>query len=313
MEIPVYLFTGFLEGGKTSFIVETMKDPNFNDGKRKYLIITCEEGEVEYYPEELGSNVSFAHFDEEQAITVDRLNAMQKRAGADIVVVEYNGMWTLDRFYNSLPQNWMVYQEIFICDSTTAEVYNANMRQLTVDKLTSCEMVVFNRVNEATDKMALHKIVRGISRKANICYEDMSGEIEFDQIEDPLPYDINADVIEIKDDDFAYFYRDMSEDMAKYIGKTIRFKGIVALDPSLPKDSFAIGRHIMTCCADDIAYRGLVAKGMGGLKLQTRDWAIVEGKLNEEFSKLYGGRGPVMTVNKIERADKPTQEVATFY
>ena len=313
MEIPVYLFTGFLEGGKTSFIVETMKDPNFNNKERKYLIITCEEGEVEYYPDELGDNVSFASFDEEQMITADRLNAMQKRAGADIVVIEYNGMWALDRLYNSLPQNWMIYQEIFVCDSTTALVYNSNMRQLMVDKLTSCEMVVFNRVTSSTDKMALHKIVRGISRKANICYEDTNGQIEFDQIEDPLPYDINADVINIADDDFAYFYRDMSEDFTKYIGKTVCFKGIVALDSALAKGTFAVGRHIMTCCADDIAYRGLVAKGMGSLNLKTRDWVILEGKLNEEFSKLYGGRGPVMTVNKIERAEKPAQEVATFY
>ena len=105
----------------------------------------------------------------------------------------------------------------------------------------------------------------------------------------------------------------MSEDMTKYIGKNIRFKGIVALDPSLPKDSFAIGRHIMTCCADDIAYRGVVAKGMGNLKLKTRDWVIVEGKLQEEFSRLYGGKGPVLTVKAIDRAEKPTQEVATFY
>ena len=312
MEIPVYLFTGFLEGGKTSFIVETMKDPNFNDGNRKYLIITCEEGEVEYYPEELGSNVSFASFEDEQSITVDRLNAMQKRAGADIIVVEYNGMWMLDRFYNALPQSWMVYQEIFVCDSTTAAVYNANMRQLMVDKLTSCEMVVFNRTTESTDKMALHKLVRGISRKANICYEDTEGEIEFDQIEDPLPYDINADPIVITDDDFAYFYRDMSEDTAKYIGKRIRFKGIVALDSSLPKENYAIGRHIMTCCADDISYRGVVAKGMCGVSLKTRDWIIVEGRLSEEYSPLYRAKGPVLTVTSVERAEKPAQEVATF-
>ena len=313
METAVYLFTGFLEAGKSSFIAETMKDPNFNDGKRKYLIITCEEGEVEFYPDELGNNVSFASFADEQSITVDRLSAMQKRAGANIVIVEYNGMWKLDSFYNALPEGWMVYQEVFVCDSTTAEVYNANMRQLMVDKLTSCEMVVFNRTTESTDKMALHKIVRGISRKANICYEDTAGEIEFDQFEDPLPYDVEADIIEIKDEDFAIFYRDMTEDFAKYNGKKLRFKGIVALDSSLPAGSFAIGRHIMTCCADDIAYRGVVAKGMGGMKLQTRDWVVVEGKINEEFSKLYGGRGPVLTVNKISRAEKPTQEVATFY
>lgn len=313
MEISVYLFTGFLEAGKTKFIKETMQDPNFNDGKRKYLIITCEEGDEEFNPEECPSNVSFASFDDMQKITPDRLSAMQKRVGANIVIVEYNGMWTLDRFYNALPENWMVYQEIFIADSTTILSYNANMRQLVVDKLTSCEMAVFNRTSAATDKMALHKLVRGVSRKANICYEDLSGEIEFDTIEDPLPYDVNAAVIDIKDEDFAIFYRDMSEDFAKYIGKTVRFKGIVALDKSLPGTHFAVGRHIMTCCEADIAYRGVVAKGMGALKLETRDWVILEGKLSEEYSKLYRAKGPVLEVKKIQRAERPIQEVATFY
>ena len=313
MEVPVYLFTGFLEAGKTSFIKETMQDPNFNDGKKQYLIITCEEGEEEFEAADFPDNVHFSSFDDVQRLTPDRLNAMVKRAGADIVVVEYNGMWTIDAFYNALPPNWMVYQEILIVDSSTIVSYNANMRQLVVDKLTSCEMVVFNRFKPEYDKMAFHKIVRGVSKRANICYEDMEGEIEFDDIEDPLPYDINADVIEIKDEDFAIFYRDMTDEMAKYKDKTIRFKGIVALDPSLPNGSYAIGRHIMTCCADDIAYRGVVAKGMGSLKLTTRDWVIVEGKLTEEYSKLYRGVGPVLYVKQIERAEKPTQEVATFY
>jgi uncharacterized repeat protein (TIGR03943 family) len=313
METAVYLFTGFLESGKTSFITETMRDPNFNDGKRKYLIISCEEGEVEYDPTDFSDNVSFASFDDEQKLTPDRLSAMQKRAKADIVVVEYNGMWMLDRFYNAMPEGWMVYQEILVVDSTTAVSYNANMRSLMVDKLTSCEMVVFNRTTAETDKLALHKIVRGVSRKANICYEDTEGEIEFDQFEDPLPFDVNSPVIEINDIDFAIFYRDMTEDFTKYDGKTVKFKGIVALDPSLGKDSFAIGRHIMTCCADDIAYRGVVAEGMGKLKLATRDWVTVTGKLTEEYSKLYRARGPVLKVTAIERAEKPIEEVATFY
>ena len=313
MEIPVYLFTGFLEAGKTSFIKETMQDPNFNDGKKQYLVITCEEGEVEFESGDFPDNVHFSSFDDPQLLTPDRLSAMAKRAGADIVVVEYNGMWTLDRFYNALPNNWMVYQEILVVDSTTIISYNANMRQLVVDKLTSCEMVVFNRFKPEYDKMTLHKIVRGVSKRANICYEDTEGEIEFDDIEDPLPYDINADVIDIRDEDFAIFYRDMTDEFAKYKGKTLRFKGIVALDSSLPKDSYAIGRHIMTCCADDIAYRGVVAKGMGKLKLTTRDWVIVEGRIVEEYSKLYRGVGPVLYVKNIEKAEKPEQEVATFY
>lgn len=313
MDIPVYLFTGFLEAGKTKFITETMQDENFNDKKKKYLILRCEDGEEEYDPAELGENVSLASFEDEQDLTTDRLLARQKQAKADIIVVEYNGMWQLDKFYNALPENFMVYQEIFIADSTTILSYNANMRQLVVDKLTSAEMVVFNRTTEKTDKNELHKLVRAISRKANICYEDTAGEITFDDIEDPLPFDINAPVIEIKDEDFALFYRDMSEEFEKYDGKTVRFKGIVALDASLPKGQYAIGRHIMTCCEADIAYRGVVAKGTGTLTLKTRDWVTVEGKLATEYSKLYRGKGPVLTVTKIERAEKPVQEVATFY
>ena len=69
----------------------------------------------------------------------------------------------------------------------------------------------------------------------------------------------------------------------------------------------------MTCCQDDIAYRGVVAKGMGKLKLKTRDWIVVEGKLVEEYSKLYRGRGPVLEVSAIAPAAKPVEEVVTFY
>lgn len=312
MDIPIYLFTGFLEAGKTRFIKETMQDENFNDLSRKYLIIQCEEGEEEFAPEDFSGNVSVCTFENEEDLVADRILARQKRAKADVIVVEYNGMWSIDKFYNALPEGFLVYQEIFIADSTTIGTYNANMRQLVVDKLTSAEMVVFNRTDESTDKMALHKLVRGVSRKANITYEDVNGEIEFDTIPDPLPYDVNAPVIEVADVDFAIFYRDMTEEFEKYNGKTVKFKGIVALDSSLPKNFYAIGRHIMTCCVDDIAYRGVVAKGMGALKLKTRDWVTVEGRLCEEYSPLYQGIGPVLNVTSIAKAEKPEQEVVTF-
>ena len=53
-QIPVYLFVGQLESGKTKFIQETMEDPNFDSGD-KTLLLVCEEGEVEYDP------VSYTH------------------------------------------------------------------------------------------------------------------------------------------------------------------------------------------------------------------------------------------------------------
>ena len=313
MEVPVYLFTGFLEAGKTSFIKETMSDPNFNDEKKQYLVITCEEGEVEFEDGEFPDNVHFSSFDDVQLLTSDRLNAMAKRAGADIVVVEYNGMWNVDAFYNALPQNWMVYQEIMIADSSTIISYNANMRQLVVDKLTSCEMVVFNRFKPEYDKMALHKIVRGISKRANICYEDLEGEIEFDDIEDPLPFDINADVIVIEDKDYAYFYRDLTENLEEYIGKTVHFKGIAAADARLPEKNIVLGRHIMTCCEDDIAYSGVACVLPEKLDVKTRDWLEITAKIEFKKHYVYRGKGPVLMVSEVKRCDPIEQALAVFY
>ena len=46
-ELPVYLFTGFLGGGKTTFIQDTLNSPDF-DPEVPTLLLVCEEGEVEY-------------------------------------------------------------------------------------------------------------------------------------------------------------------------------------------------------------------------------------------------------------------------
>lgn len=50
MAVPLYVFLGFLEAGKTSFIQETLEDPDFNTGE-KTLLVLCEDGETEYEPE----------------------------------------------------------------------------------------------------------------------------------------------------------------------------------------------------------------------------------------------------------------------
>ena len=47
MNMPVYLFTGFLEGGKTTIIQESLADKRFNSGE-KTLLIVCEEGIEEF-------------------------------------------------------------------------------------------------------------------------------------------------------------------------------------------------------------------------------------------------------------------------
>ena len=307
--LPVYLFTGFLEGGKTHIIQESMEDQKFNSGE-KTLIIQCEEGVDELDPSRFyGQNVYLEQIEDEADFTKENLLAMAKKHRLDRVVIEYNGMWMLNTLYENLPDNWAVYQEMMFADANTFLSYNANMRQLMVDKLQGCEMIVLNRTPENIDKEEIHKIVRGVSRSAAITYDYPDGHVEYDEIEDPLPYDLEAPVVEIKDEDYAIFYRDLSEDMEKYNGKTIRFKGIVARDGA----TVLAGRHVMTCCADDIAYHPLVCIFSEPVSLNTRDWVTVTGTIKVEKHKLYRGVGPVLYVSQTAFAVKPAQEVATFY
>lgn len=312
-EIPVYLFTGFLEAGKTRLIQETMEDKRFNAGEPT-LILMCEEGIEEFDVSTFsGKNVQLVTVDDPSVFTPAYLSDLEKKYKAERVMVEYNGMWMLDAFYNALPENWLVYQEFMMADATTFIQYNANMRQQMVDKLQSCEVIVFNRYNDSIDQNELHKIVRASSRKAAIGYEYEDGTFVQDTIEDPLPYDLEADVVVIDDNDYAIFYRDLSEELDKYIGKTISFKGIVARDKALPDTQFVIGRHVMTCCEADITYRGLAVVDKEPVPTNTRDWLTVTGKLEMEYNKVYRGKGPVLHLIEASPAKAPEKEVATFF
>jgi uncharacterized repeat protein (TIGR03943 family) len=172
--------------------------------------------------------------------------------------------------------------------------------------------VVFNRLTPETEQLPLHKIVRSVSRRADIEYDYTDGHAEPDRIEDPLPFDINADVIEIEDNDYALWYADLMDNMMQYDTKTVRFKGLVAVDAKFPPNTFAIGRHIMTCCADDIQYGGLICKWKRASSLKSRDWVIITAKVSVEQNKLYGREGPVLIVTSSEYALKPEQEVVSM-
>jgi len=103
--IPVYLFTGFLEGGKTHIIQESMSDERFNTGE-KTLIILCEEGieelDVSTFP---GKNVYLATLENESDVTPEKLIACMGGHKIDRIIIEYNGMWQLGTLYENLPED----------------------------------------------------------------------------------------------------------------------------------------------------------------------------------------------------------------
>lgn len=312
-EIPVYLFLGFLESGKTKFIQDTLCDERFNNGE-KTLLIVCEEGIEEYEPTLFsGSNVTIRTIEHESELNARELSKMQKESGCERVIIEYNGMWQLDLLLANLPKGFSIVQCMMFADATTFISYNTNMRNQTVDKLRVSELLVFNRMNKEIDKMELHKIVRGVSRRCDIAYEYPDGTVEYDDIEDPLPFDIDAPLIKIEDTDYALWYRDLLEETEKYDGKKVKFRGICAYDNRMPDNTFVAGRHIMTCCIDDVEYSPIVCICNKKHNIKSRDWIMLTGTIKIEYCKFYQGKGPVIHIEETAITSAPQQELATFY
>ena len=311
-QIPVYVFTGFLDSGKTKFIQETLEDPRFNSGERTLLLV-FEEGEEEYDFSAYPHQDVFMEILDQQAVTTKDLQALAKKHKAERVVAELNGMQLVGDLYMRFPQEWVVAQEVMFADSTTFTTYNANMRNLVMDKLVGAQMVVFNRLAPGCDTTELHKLARAANRRIDILYDYTDGSTAFDDMQDPLPFDINAPVIEIKDQDYALWYRDVTEEPQKYDGKIVHFKAQVAMLRRERNNMFAPGRFVMTCCADDIEFCGIPCRFAGAKTLESRSWVMVTAKITAEKHPLYHGElGPVLTAESVAMTTPADPDVATF-
>ncbi len=311
-EIPVYLFLGFLESGKTKFIQETFEDERFDSGEKTLLLI-CEEGELDYDFSRFAVKNFIAESIPPEKLSLETLTLLVKKHKIERVVAECNGMVPLENFFEAMPDGWMIAQVMTFFDASNFKQYNRNMRQLVFDKIQYADMVVFNRFRNEMDQEEFHKIVRAVSRRTDIVYEYESGRAIYDEIQDPLPYDVDAKIIEIHDRDFAYFYRDLVEDSAKYDGKLVRFKGLFAVDKKLQSGTAVVGRHIMTCCEADISYSGLVLIHASSLPLKTRDWIRITARIDLEYHKVYGQEGPVLKATELDYCEAPEEEIVTFY
>ena len=94
-EIPVYLFTGFMDSGKTSLIHETLYDNEFGKDARS-LVICCEDGDEEYDEAKLHTITGNLVMIEDQSdLTEEKLCELNETYRPDQVFLEYNGTWEL--------------------------------------------------------------------------------------------------------------------------------------------------------------------------------------------------------------------------
>ena len=308
-EIPVYLFTGFLESGKTQFIAETLKEGQFKDGN-KTLYIICEEGEEEIPKAVLDEN-SFTSvvIEDEEEVSFDNFMKLDMDHDPDRVMIEYNGTWDPDRVMEALPQNWLLAEGICTIDASTYEGYLANMKQMMTRQFTYADLVIFNRCDVSQDLPVFKRTVRALNRRSQVVFEMNDGTIN-NNVKEELPYDINSDVINVEDDDYGIWYIDAFDNLESYQGKTVRFKGVVYKPKKSRDDIFVPGRFAMTCCAADIQFVGFPCQWKDAKKLKDKTPVYVTARIGS--TETDQGSAPVLFADSVEITDPPEEEVVYF-
>lgn len=309
MDIPVYLIAGFLDGGKTDFINGILQDGFARE--EKTLLICCEEGELEYDANAL-ENVTVVTIEEEEDLKCSYLKELEKKYQPKQVLIEYNGMWQLERLYREvLPANWVLYQIMTFVEAATFETYARNMGQLMMEKITNADLLVFNRCTPELRATLRGRNLRMVNRRADIYLENVDGTNEDYLTGEECPFDLNQEVIEIPDEDYGVWYVDAMDHPDRYDGKVVHMKLTMCHSKKYP-GIHCPGRFAMVCCEDDVQFLGLIARGEGLDAYENRDWIEVTVRMSAENHPAYQGEGPVMNVLSVSPCTKPAQEVVTF-
>lgn len=311
-EVPVYLFTGILESGKSSFISDTLNDSGFSRGEKTVLVL-CEEGITEFDDAAMAKkNVFIERVESKENLSPEFFAKCESFYKPERVMIEYNGMWEMDAVdEDNMPEEWILAQVIATVDATTFNMYWNNMRSIVIEQLSLADMVILNRCTDQTKRNEFRRCVKLFNKKAQIGYEAAEGFEDLMQ-EEELPFDIDADVIEIEDDDYGIWYMDAMDNPKKYEGKVVKFNALVYKPKNYPKTCFVPGRFTMTCCADDITFMGMLCKCDKEVPYQDKDWITVTARIKREFLKEYRGKGPVLYMMSMEKGTKPQDDLVYF-
>lgn len=309
---PIYLISGFLESGKTTFLKFTLDQDYFRiDGKT--LVILCEEGEVEYDLDKLRrDNTIVEVIDSKEDFTPQKLLTLDLIHRPERVIVEYNGMWLVSDFENMpLPRGWSIEQEITIADASTYQVYLNNMKSIFMDMVRNTDMVIFNRCRRDDPLPAYRRGIKVANQRAEVVFEDENGEIS-DIFQDEMPFDMDAPVIEILPEDYGIWFVDAMDNPDHYDGKTVEFTARVMKPRGLGSKYFIPGRTAMTCCADDTTFLGYLCKSDNADEIKPGSWVKVTARGQVEERREYQGKGLVLYADNVEVCEPLREEMVYF-
>lgn len=312
IEIPIYLITGFLESGKTTFINFTVAQDYFQIDEST-LLITTEEGEVEYDEKELLKyNTVLEVVESQEQFTPEYLKKLKRRYNPERVILEYNPLWSVKKLEEmEMPRGWGIVQEIVTVDASCFQIYMQNMKSIFMEMSLHADMVMFNRCRPQDPLASFRRSIKVVNPACDVLFEDEEGEIS-NIFEDSMPYDLDADIIDIEDADYGIFYVDMEDHPERYRGKTVRFKGRVLKSENANAKFFVPGRMAMTCCADDTTFIGYICEFPKAKSLLMGQWVEVTAVVDWKYMEQYEGEGPVLIAKDIKSVQRPEVDLVYF-
>ncbi|MBQ8590881.1 MAG: GTPase [Firmicutes bacterium] len=312
-EIPVYLITGFLESGKTTFLNGTIQQ-NYFQIPETTLLLLCEEGEEEYDETKLKKKhrTVVEVIEEAEDFTTDLLEELADKYQPERVLLEFNPFWSVDNLYKmQLPQDWTIIQHIVTVDASCFQVYMKNLKSIFVEMIRKAEMIIFNRATADLPLADFRRSVKVVNPAAEIIFEDEDHEI-IDIFEDQLPYDLDADIVEIQPEDYGIWYVDMMDNPEDYEDVTVRFQGRVLKSEDDEAEFFVPGRMAMTCCADDTTFLGYVCKTPMAPQLEHGAWVEVTATVHYEYVEMKSEEEPVLYAQEIRECEELPEEMVYF-
>lgn len=312
MKTRIYLFTGFLDSGKTTFIRDTLTTTDFCENEKSLLIVS-EQGEVEYNQEEIESvNCDLVYVKSEDEWTYEFFEELKNKYQPTQVLIELNGMFNVNRLLAcSLPDEWEIVQVLTTINAQTFGLYMQNMRSLLFQHVVHTDLLIFNRINDSIKKSFLRNNIKAINSTCQIIYEKEDGTVNTLD-DDDLPFDITQDELEIKDIDFGIFCMDALDHPDRYAGKTVTLKGkFIGRDKEL-EDGFIIGRLAMVCCEEDTSLIGMVCEHPAAKQLIPDEWIQIKGEINLEYDADIGGEVCILKVEDLTVVPPLENEYVTF-
>ena len=306
----VYFFNGFLEAGKTTFIMELMQRDYFRI-KGKTLIISCEEGDVEYDDKFLRKTNSVVEYiEDEEDFNEDVISEIEKRHRPKRVIVEYNGMW--DRKNIHFPWYWDDIAEVAVFDASTFKLYSDNMRSILAEHVRHAGIVMFNRADAVRDKLAGYaRNIKAINSGAACIFRGKDGDITLSPDEN-LPYDIDDEELYLDDEGFFVFCMDALERYEVYAGKKIHFYARAYEMKDGEEFEFVAGRYVMTCCAADMTFIGFICSYYQARQLKNKQWIKAEGIVKVAYDEELKKNVPICRITELEPVEPPEDEIISL-